>query len=261
MRKFGLIGYWIRSLAVGPAGLTAVCLAVYLPAVWFFRKRRGKCVRWEVGWGVGWAAVFLCICLPYPSVLLDLPLEAWGRAIERRLPVPPDLPPEIARSTVVFVLGAGVTDSGFLSSESLDRLEHAFTLWKQIPDAWFLFAEGGIGRYRTEARVRAFLERMGLPPDRILLETASLTTQQNIRLSLPILRQHHIQHVILVTTRRHLPRGVAVCRRYGIEPMAVSGWYTPPSLMFCPSWRDLSRFSAVINEYIGYIGYRILGWA
>jgi len=259
MRKFGLLGDWIRSLLVGPAGVTLVLLGTYLLILWFWQRRTHRPIRPAVWGGVGFSLVFLFLCLPYTGALLDLPLFIWGRKLEERYPRQPHPSKSECVHSAVLVLGGGVTDSGFLSSQTLDRIERALVVWKELPGAWFMVAEGGIGLYQTENRVRTYLERCGIPKDRILLETRSLTTQQNVEFALPILRKHAITEIVLVTNLRHLPRGYLVCRHYGLDTAAV-GAYTPPSFRFCPSWRGLSHFSMALNEYAGLAGYRMLGW-
>ena len=260
MRRLGLLGAWIRSILVGPTGLVLFLLGLYLLALWFWHRRTKQPVRVSAAWGIGASAVFLFLCLPYPAVLLDLPLEWWGRRLERAHPVQTPIPADTARRTVVLVLGASLTDSGTLSTESLNRAECARKVWRRMPDAWFLFSDGGIARYHVEKQVRTYLQRCGIPGDRILLETHSRSTQENIKLTLPLLRAHGIEHVVLVTARRHLPRGYLVCRRYGLRPR-VYGCYFPPPLAFCPTWSNLKFFSSVLNEYVGLLGYKLLGWA
>ncbi|NOY79683.1 MAG: YdcF family protein [Kiritimatiellaeota bacterium] len=259
MRKFGIMGEWVRSLLVGPAGFVLLFLGTYLLVLYIRRRRTGCPMKVAARAGAAFCLVFLTLCLPYPGALLDLPLHHWARAMEREHPAPSGGLDTPAPRSVVLVLGGGVTDSGFPSSETLDRLERALEVWRRLPTAWFLLAEGGIGKYGTEERVRAYLERCGLPKDRILLETKSLTTQQNIKFCLPILRRHQISQIILVTNLRHMVRGRLVCRRYGLDPAVVAS-YAPPSLVFCPSWRGLFHFSASLNEYVGLLGYRLLGW-
>lgn len=259
MSKFGLIGDWVRSLLVGPTGVILVLLGAYLLVLWVRRRRTRESICLAVWGGMGFALAFLFLCLPYAGAVLDLPLYAWGRNLEERHPVQPHPYKSECKDSVVLVLGGGVTDSGFLSSQTLDRIECGLDVWRQLPGAWFMVADGGIGLYHTEIRVRTYLERCGISRDRILLETRSLTTQQNVEFAVPILRKNGITQVVLVTNLRHCARGYLVCRRYGLDA-AVVGAYTPPSLKFCPSWRGLSHFSMALNEYVGLLGYRVLGW-
>ncbi len=256
MKAFGFIGAWIKSALVGPTGVILLFLGVYLLVLWLWRRRTHQPSRIPAVWGVGFSAAFLTLCLPYPGVLLDIPLEKWGAALERRRPVRWDGPPEPA---AILVLGAGVTDSGALATESLNRLETALGIRRNHPGAYILFSDGGLSEYNGIERARRYLRARGVPDDRILLESKSLNTRENIVLSQPILAAHHVKRLVLVTTRRHLPRAYFVCRRVGLHP-AVKGWYFPPSLAFCPTWGNLQRFSAVLNEYVGLVGYKLLGW-
>lgn len=262
MRSFGLVGGWIRSLLVGPAGFVLFLVTVYLLAMWLTnRRRKQKHLTGNTCWVLGFAGTFLLLCFPYVGALLEMPLLAWARTLQDRHPLteltPPLGTPEPPRA--VLVLGAGVQASGCLTSSSLQRIHYGHRVWRRLPNAFFVFAEGGMGQYGVSADVRDHLLRLGIPDERILLETESHSTQQNLKLSAPLLRARGIGHVALVTTERHLPRAYLVARRYGLTPClaaprAVVQWAP------CPTWRHLHQLAAVLNEYAGLAGYFALGW-
>ena len=262
MRRFGLVGEWIRSLLIGPAGFVLLLVAVYFLVMLLPKKRRERGLQLENAyWMLGFAGAFLLLCFPYPGVLLEMPLLAWSRSLQSRRPIAeltarreePEAP------LAVLVLGAGVQASGCLTSSSLQRIHFGHRIWQRLPNALFLFAEGGMGQYQVSQAVHEHLVRLGIPQERVVLEAESRNTQQNLKLCVPLLRSRGVSEVVLVTTERHVPRAYLVARRYGLAPhvaapRAVIRW-TP-----CPTWQHLHQLSAVLNEYAGIAGYFVVGW-
>ena len=66
--------------------------------------------------------------------------------------------------------------------------------------------------------MRDLLIAAGVPPDRITPETASTTTEQNIRLALPLLAGLGAGAAIIVTDAPHMPRALLTARRQGLTP-------------------------------------------
>lgn len=262
MRSFGLVGGWVRSLLVGPAGFVLVLVTVYLLTMWL-AHRRGKQQRitGSACWVLGFAGTFLLLCFPYVGALLEMPLLAWARSLQDRHPIA-ELTAPLATPTppgAVLVLGGGIQASGCLTSSSLQRIHFAHRIWQRLPNAFFVFSDGGMGDYDVSGAVRDHLTRLGIPEERILLETESHSTHQNLKLSVPLLRTHGITRAVLVTTERHLPRSYLVARRYGLSPR-VAAQRTVVRWAPCPTWRHLNQLSAVLNEYAGLLGYSVLGW-
>lgn len=262
MRSFGLLGGWIRSLLVGPAGFVLFLVAVYLLTMWLAnRRRKREHITGSVCWVLGFAGTFLLLCFPYVGALLEMPLLAWARSLQDQHPIAeltaPLGTPEPPRA--VLVLGAGIQASGCLTSSSLQRIRYGHRIWQRLPNAFFVFSEGGVGQYDVSTAVREHLVHLGIPEERILLETESHSTHQNLKLSVPLLRSHGITEAALVTTERHLPRSYLVARRYGLTPR-LAAQRTVVRWAPCPTWRHLHQFAAVLNEYAGLLGYFLVGW-
>jgi len=57
----------------------------------------------------------------------------------------------------------------------------------------------------------------GVPADAILIETQSRTTKQNIDFAAPILAEHQLARVLVVSDPLHLRRAVSMARDRGID--------------------------------------------
>ncbi len=118
----------------------------------------------------------------------------------------------------IMILGAGVWADG--PSPTLTRRAMlGADLW-HAGVAPFIVACGGLGRHApTEAAAIAIiLKTQGVPCSAILHEDRSTTTLENIRFSLPLLRQIEARQVAIVTDATHGPRAARVARHFGLKP-------------------------------------------
>lgn len=121
----------------------------------------------------------------------------------------PPPPPRVA-----VVLGAAVRADGSASPTLALRVRHAAALWHAgRVDA--LCLTGGAGRHGPpEALVARDLARdLGVPPDRLLVETASTNTHGNLVEALRLLAPD--APLTLVSNRWHLPRAWLIARLMG----------------------------------------------
>ncbi len=118
---------------------------------------------------------------------------------------------------VALVLGAAVWAGGRPSPTLERRALHAARLW-QAGEVSLVLASGGLGRHGpSEAEVIARLCRdAGVPDAAICLEARSTSTEENLRFSLPLLRQMGAGEVVLVTDGFHAPRARLAARRLGL---------------------------------------------
>jgi uncharacterized SAM-binding protein YcdF (DUF218 family) len=114
--------------------------------------------------------------------------------------------------------------------------------------------------------MQSLLEEWGVPGEAILLEGASRNTHENAVLSRPLLVEHGLQRVLLVTSAMHMPRALATFESAGIDAIPAATDYPVilrdrRSLMdFLPQALALSRTTDAIKEYVGYAYYRSRGW-
>ena len=105
----------------------------------------------------------------------------------------------------------------------------------------------------------------GIPKDKVLVETQSRNTRENVLYTKAILNKLKAKKVILVTSAFHLPRSYALFKKAGIDAVPVASdfyitdqRYNPFS--FIPSLGSLALSSIAIKEYAGLFVYRLMGW-
>jgi uncharacterized SAM-binding protein YcdF (DUF218 family) len=116
------------------------------------------------------------------------------------------------------VLGAAVF--GAVPSPVFEeRIRHGVALYKAGKVRMLVMTGGlGPGDQATEAEAaRLWSLARGVPPEAIAVETRSRTTQENLAFAQPILAQHGLRTVLLVSDPLHMRRSVAIARRLGIE--------------------------------------------
>jgi uncharacterized SAM-binding protein YcdF (DUF218 family) len=69
--------------------------------------------------------------------------------------------------------------------------------------------EGGVGR--------DYLLANGVPYDRIIAETTSVDTEQQVQRLAEIAKREHFQHIVVVSDGTHLFRIALLCRRAGLD--------------------------------------------
>lgn len=196
--------------------------------------------------------------------------EALLRHLERQYPDPPPLP--LDQYAGVIVLG-GATESAYRWEGTLEpqmnagaeRLTTVLPLLRKAPGLQVVFT-GGEGEYfgagPSEAeRARRFFAQLGVDTTRVLFESASRNTYENALFSARLDGVNPQRPWILLTSAAHMPRSLAVFRKQGwnVTPYSVdfnAGLSTPWTLY---EIGDLSRWDAVLHEYVGIAAYRLTG--
>jgi uncharacterized SAM-binding protein YcdF (DUF218 family) len=140
-------------------------------------------------------------------------------------------------------------------------------LLRRHPEAKLLFT-GGQGSLlhggMTEADVaRDLWLSLGVPADRIMLETAARNTHENAVRSLALAQPKPGETWLLVTSASHMPRSMGVFRHAGwrITPWPVN-YRTGHTVAV---WYDasfpvrLGEFEWGLKEWIGLLAYRLMG--
>ena len=102
--------------------------------------------------------------------------------------------------------------------------------------------EGGVGR--------DYLLANGVPFDRIIAETKSFDTEQQVESLARIAAREHFHHVIVVSDGTHLFRIALLCRRAGLEV------YTSPRAPL-GHIDDLDAAARVTHEMLSYTALRM----
>ena len=113
-------------------------------------------------------------------------------------------------------------------------------------------------------RAKLFFDSMGVPPQRVMYESASHTTYENAILSAKVPGVDPTQRWLLLTSAFHMPRAMALFRK--------AGWnVTPYPVDFRTSndtpWASYSlaggadKWHLVLHELAGLLAYRLAGRA
>jgi uncharacterized SAM-binding protein YcdF (DUF218 family) len=160
------------------------------------------------------------------------------------------------------ILGSPDSSGDSLSADAVKRAVYAFTLRDDFPGPYIL-SGGRVAAYNKESEAevmeRLFLS-IGLPPERILLETTSRNTWENARET----AKRGYQQVILVTSAYHMRRSVFCFERNGMTVIPAPTDYkcdrgrSYSFLCLLPAVAHLGTSCLALREYIGLLSYRIL---
>lgn len=132
-------------------------------------------------------------------------------------------PPEKTDTTAV-VLGCRVYDSG-PSRMLMSRINAAYGFLMSNPDAVCILS-GGQGEDEPMPEAQCMFEeltKMGIAPERLIMEALSESTRENIAFSLEIIKEKSLpEKLTLITNEYHQCRAAMIAESLGIEAYAVS---------------------------------------
>lgn len=145
----------------------------------------------------------------------------WTRIMERwvwtneEMEITPDVLPEGLPqddSLCVVVLGYGLNKDGSMKEELVSRLEVALKSAEKYPQAYVLCTGGetaNVPGISEAGQMGRWLVDQGLEKDRLLLETDSLSTTENARNCLRLLRRDYpqVNTLAIVSSDYHIPWG------------------------------------------------------
>ena len=184
-------------------------VALFALAVWLWRKKRQKQAALMLG-ALTFAFYLLCTGFVAEKTM------GWLESAYE--------PPANPQGDVIIMLGGGamndspdVDGTGALCASPANRLLTAVRLQRRL-DVPILLSGGQVYEDTgAEARIaRRILLSLGVPDDKILVETKSINTTQNARYSAEILREHGYTRPILVTSAFHMKRSVLNFEKQGI---------------------------------------------
>jgi uncharacterized SAM-binding protein YcdF (DUF218 family) len=242
--------WWVTS----PAALLLAAAGIGMVLLWTPFRRLAR-------WLVTLAILPMILCALFPVGL-------WiTNGLENRFPFPSSMPDKVDG---IIVLGGSINQ--FVSRErnqpalsgSAERLISGADLARRYPAAKLIFT-GGSGALRQdvkEAEVAAQVwAQMGLPVERALYEDASRNTWENAVFSRQMADPKPGETWLLVTSAWHMPRAVGCFRQTGWNvipyPVDYETGALDLSLRFDPG--GVGRLAAALHEWVGMIGYRLMG--
>ncbi|KIZ34601.1 MULTISPECIES: YdcF family protein [Rhodopseudomonas] len=174
----------------------------------------------------------------------------------------------------IIVLGGSIDSDATAARHSLEldssaeRIVAMLELARRFPQARIVFS-GGSGNLIEPSLAEApiagqELQRFGVAPDRIVLETRSRTTAENAGFTRQLVSPKPGERWLLITSAFHMPRAVGAFRAVGfaVEAYPVDwrsrGWIdaTQP---FDRLSSGLARTDVAIHEWAGLIAYWLSG--
>jgi uncharacterized SAM-binding protein YcdF (DUF218 family) len=243
-----------------------VILVFVITAIWTAaRPESTRARRFLVGCALGFAA----ISVYGAQYLLGRSIAAGFKPVDAS---------QIAtgRRTAIVVLGSGGIDVegwdgrtfSIIDREAAARVLEGARLFKLIDPA-IVVSSGGNPHSDSPMRptaetMRDALVLLGVPTERIMVQTASRTTHDEAVLVRGLLERQAVDQVVLVTSRVHMRRALGSFRAVGLRPVAaiaqefvaartVSDW-------ILPSDDGLFEASANAHELIGLTYYWLRGW-
>ncbi len=174
----------------------------------------------------------------------------------------------------VIMLGGGVeaeviaARGGFEMNQAGDRFIETLRLAREFPAARILISGGDgsfSGSYEGDAAVATrFFEAFGVPADRLIRETESRTTFENVENTKALLAANGLDRCLLVTSAFHMPRSVGLFRKLDID---VSPWPTDfrttgqagLAFDFSQPSTNSQLMTTALREWTGLLAYYLAG--
>jgi len=206
--------------------------------------------------------IFITISILPIGQLLLLPLE-------NRYAVHTPLP-----STVdgIIVLGGGAMPSISTrrNQPTFNNHSERYTKFVELagryPDAKLIVAAGPsetVASRATEAEVlRRFFVSMGIPKERVLLESESRNTWENALFARDLIHPKPDSRWLLITTAYHMPRATGVFQTGGWDVVAAPVDFRTSGTVSYASFDALDRITELdtaLREWFGLIAYYFMG--
>lgn len=125
----------------------------------------------------------------------------------------------IPKAYTAIVLGAGILQSGELSTILKDRVDVAATLYEEGKvDTILVTGDDGTSTHNEVNPAREYLLAEGVPSSAIYLDHAGFDTYSSMYRAKQIFK---VETAIIVTQSFHLPRSVFIARSLGIDAYGV----------------------------------------
>ena len=233
-------------------------------AFWWWRRPASAGPRRLL---LAWLAIFCAATTPAGAGLLMFGLAHGLQPI--------DTPNKARGADAVVVLGGGVETVradgvilGYLTTTSALRTLEGARVYKMI-GARIVIVSGGVANSKLELRPESELMRdalvaAGVPAERVVLDREAKTTHDHPRTLRPLLDQHHVRQFVVVTSRQHMRRALAVFRAAGfdpvpsISPLRSDQLHVPPLLL--PNDESLMLSNQALYDYVALADYWWRGW-
>ena len=233
------------------------CFIVILigAGIWFISRRQRPCGIFAIAVGV---------------LLWGMSLAPVSNYLMKGLESGVTIPARI-HGDVIILLGGGANDdtrdltgTGSPSDEMMSRLVTAVRVQRRtgLP----VIVSGGAIRKKDTPESwieKRFLQDLGIPPGKIILEDKSRDTGENARYVAEVCARNGFRNPLLVTSAYHMKRSLLIFQRnrLAVTPLPANFRsvehleFTPYTLL--PRVLHLAITSAALHEYLGQAYYRM----
>jgi uncharacterized SAM-binding protein YcdF (DUF218 family)/glycosyltransferase involved in cell wall biosynthesis len=164
------------------------------------------------------------------------------------------------KADAIVVFAGGVGESGRAGGGVQERLKEAVDLYNGGYAPYLVFSSGYVYSFREAESMRALAIAQGVPASVIVLEERATNTFQNVTFTREILRDHHWQHILLVSSPYHMRRALLVWQKQAPDVTVVPT--PPPQSQFYDHTRgaNLEQVRGIAQEYLAILGYWRRGW-
>lgn len=245
----------VLDLAAGPLTWALVLGALaLLPR----RSQRGR---------VALGVAALLVLVAFSTGAVASALTRWSEA-----GAPRTYRADVVYDAVVVLSGMVDGDASAASGQveltrAADRIVRGFELFREGRARVLLLSGGPAfprpGEPSEPERLRDRLVAWGVPPDRILVETASRNTRENAVASAKLLAARGARTVLLVTSAAHASRALGSFRAAGLTPDVLPvdhGAGSGGARSWLPRASALATSTAALRELAGRAVYYVLGY-
>jgi uncharacterized SAM-binding protein YcdF (DUF218 family) len=253
----------MSDLITSLSSVTGLILGLLVGVIWLFARPASRGPR---RWLAALLIAYLFETVHGVSRIASWPLRRGFHSFVKSdaLPAP--------RAIVVLGSGARTVHGqaqkiGTLTLGGAARVLEAARVYHVLGDPWVISSGGPPDGYdmipESETMKRALVE-LGVPPERILLESRSRVTRDEAVLTVPMLRELGLGSCIVVTSDLHMRRALASFRHEGLDATPAiardpldsqSKW-----LSWMPTRQGMEYAQEVIHEYVGLVWYWWRGW-
>lgn len=159
------------------------------------------------------ALLTVCVCVGIAAILV---LETLMMAAAGAVPEKP--------ADTVIVLGCGIFPDGRLTISLKNRLDAAYDYLDKHPDT-IVIVSGGQGDNEPvseAAAMQSYLISRGIEASRILTESKSTSTEENLEFSLKIMQEERLgTDVAVVTSDYHIYRALQSAKELGLTAYGI----------------------------------------
>jgi uncharacterized SAM-binding protein YcdF (DUF218 family) len=226
--------------------------------------------RWGRWWLTALLPFYLFLCTPVGADVVSAPL-AWQYGALKTADQAAGIDTVVALTTGSWVYRANGLEVDEMGKPTAYNAMETARVYRMLGSPTVLATGGappGAEQRFAEAEVMADgLVRLGVPRERITLETRSRTTREQAVNAAEMLRRRGTRRFVLVTDSEHMPRAMAVFREQGIDPVpsvSVMRVQTPPGLVhrLRPTIGAYQQSDRACYEYVArlyYWGQNLLG--